>query len=180
MTIEKRKTDWEAIEREYRAGQLSLREIGRIHGVSDTAIRKKAKADEWERDLSGAVRKAVRSKLVRAEVRSANAKEIVAEATARGVDIILRHRRDITRLNDLRDKLMGKAETLVPETDSLGKLTDAASVVESLSRTIGRLIPLERQAFNLNDGDGDSGGDRDSVLTQAQRAVLDKALDVEY
>ena len=32
----KSSVDWEAIEREYRAGQLSLREIGRTYGVTDT------------------------------------------------------------------------------------------------------------------------------------------------
>ena len=35
--------DREAIEREFRAGQLSVSEIGRIYGVTHTAILKKAK-----------------------------------------------------------------------------------------------------------------------------------------
>lgn len=34
--------DWEAIERAYRAGALSIRTIADRNGVSDTAIRKKA------------------------------------------------------------------------------------------------------------------------------------------
>ena len=37
--------DWEKIEREYRAGQLSVVEIGRQHGISHTAINKRAKRD---------------------------------------------------------------------------------------------------------------------------------------
>lgn len=41
--------DWEAIERAYRAGALSIRTIADRNGVSDTAIRKKAKALGWER-----------------------------------------------------------------------------------------------------------------------------------
>jgi len=50
------KADWEAIEREYRAGQLSIREIGRKHGVSDTAVRKEAKARGWVRGEAAPVR----------------------------------------------------------------------------------------------------------------------------
>jgi hypothetical protein len=40
--------------------------IGRQHSLSDTAIRKRAKANGWTRDLSGAVRSRVRESLVRA------------------------------------------------------------------------------------------------------------------
>lgn len=36
--------DWTAIERDYRAGVMSNREIARWYGLSETAIRKKAKA----------------------------------------------------------------------------------------------------------------------------------------
>jgi hypothetical protein len=35
--------DWDAIEREYRAGQLSIKELARQHKLSDTAIHKRAK-----------------------------------------------------------------------------------------------------------------------------------------
>jgi hypothetical protein len=57
---------------EYRAGQLSIREIGRQHGLSDTAIRNRAKAKGWTRDLSGAVRSRVREELVRGGFAGAN------------------------------------------------------------------------------------------------------------
>ncbi|EIV5186955.1 terminase small subunit [Serratia marcescens] len=41
------KPDWAAIAREYRAGQLSIRALAEKYGISDTAIRKKAKAEDW-------------------------------------------------------------------------------------------------------------------------------------
>jgi hypothetical protein len=43
--------DWEAVRVAYEAGEISVREIGRRHGVSDTAIAKKAKAEGWHRGL---------------------------------------------------------------------------------------------------------------------------------
>ena len=112
--------DWPAIEREFRAGQLSIKELGRQHSVSDTAIRKRAKALGWTRDLSGAVRTRVRESLVREEVR-ANQSElmgvvpseaaIVDAAAARGVEVVRSHRRDI---NALRQAAAGLLAELAP------------------------------------------------------------------
>ena len=45
--------DWERIELDYRAGIKSLRQIADEGGITEGAIRKRAKRDAWERDLSG-------------------------------------------------------------------------------------------------------------------------------
>jgi transposase len=49
MTKENKPIDWAAIERDFREGVMSVREIAKWHGVSHTAINKKAKAEGWER-----------------------------------------------------------------------------------------------------------------------------------
>ncbi|EOZ2373148.1 TPA: hypothetical protein MDU19_001780 [Klebsiella pneumoniae] len=49
--------DWEAIESAYRAGVLSLRDIGDKYGVTEGAIRKRAKKFEWVRKAGTQVRK---------------------------------------------------------------------------------------------------------------------------
>ena len=54
--VEKRVIDWESIEREYRAGIKTLREIASSHGITHAAIDKRAKRDGWERDLSGRIK----------------------------------------------------------------------------------------------------------------------------
>lgn len=51
------KPDWEAIETAYRAGVMSLRDIGALYGVTEGAIRKKAKKLEWVRKDGTQVRK---------------------------------------------------------------------------------------------------------------------------
>ncbi|EEA2385844.1 hypothetical protein DIR92_21720, partial [Salmonella enterica subsp. enterica serovar Typhi] len=51
------KPDWEAIETAYRAGIMSLRDIGALYGVTEGAIRKKAKKLEWVRKNITQVRK---------------------------------------------------------------------------------------------------------------------------
>lgn len=49
--------DWEAVEREYRGGILSLREIAELHpGTNHTAIARKVKKDGWERNLSAKIK----------------------------------------------------------------------------------------------------------------------------
>lgn len=49
--------DWEAIESAYRAGVLSLRDIGDKYGVTEGAIRKRAKKLGWVRNSGTQVRK---------------------------------------------------------------------------------------------------------------------------
>ncbi len=49
--------DWEAIESAYRAGVLSLRDIGEKYGVTEGAIRKRAQKIGWVRNSGAQVRK---------------------------------------------------------------------------------------------------------------------------
>ncbi len=162
---EKPKTDWEAIEREYRAGMLSLREIGRRHGVTEGAIRKKAKAEGWERPLADKVRAAVREKLVRidgtqsgTQTPRASDAEIIAAAAELGKEVQLTHRRDLQQLRAIGSIITTRlAAHLNGETTDgpfLGEKETVGDLLEKLSRVKARLIPLERQAHNL---DADAG-----------------------
>jgi transposase-like protein len=175
---ERKQVDWERIEAEYRAGQLSVREIARQHGVSAPAIVQKAKRLGWERDLSASVREAVNAKLVKetaavnSDVNALNAREAVSLAAARGVDIVLRHRRDIAKLDALRNRLAEKAEALIEGVSDLKGLGDAVAAVEGLGRTQAKLIPLERQAFSLDAAGDASAG---SVGTKEQRDAAVRA-----
>ena len=55
--------DWIAIEGAFRAGSKSLRAIGADHGVSEGAIRKRAKRGGWLRDPEGTKRERVKAVL---------------------------------------------------------------------------------------------------------------------
>lgn len=98
-----KETDWEAIEAAFRANVLSLREIGREHRVSDTAIRKRAKAEGWVRDLAAQVQARTADKLVRSlgsqegshKQRARTDEEIVEEAATTQAAVVQVHRRDI-------------------------------------------------------------------------------------
>jgi hypothetical protein len=58
MAANKKEPDWVAIEGEYRAGVHSLRAIAEKHGITEGAIRKRAKAKGWLRD-PGATKRAI-------------------------------------------------------------------------------------------------------------------------
>lgn len=111
--------DWEAIERAYRAGVLSVREIAAAHEVSHTAINKRAKRDGWDRDLKAKIKaKAdalVSKREVSTEVSSKQAEtereiiELNAEVIA---NIRMAHRGDISRSRRLTNKLLDELEGL--------------------------------------------------------------------
>ncbi|MDQ0505953.1 hypothetical protein [Xanthobacter agilis] len=159
----KPKADWDAIEREFRAGQLSNREIAARFGVTEGAIRKKAKAAGWERDLADKVRNEVRAKLVRIDgtqpgtqqERTKADREIVETVSLRGVEVQLSHRRDLQQLHALKRILADRLATVLqgkkPDGPCMGDKESPGDLLEKLSRVTSRLIPLERQAHNLDD-----------------------------
>lgn len=172
--------DWERIEAEYRAGQLSVSEIGRQHGVSHTAINKKAKAQGWTRNLAEKVREEVSARLVSDGVSAANARETIDLAAARGVEVVRQHRNDLrtgrTIVADLMAELLtvngsgDEIEAAIEEEtkdDKTGQrralmlkavsLPSRAGVIKDLSAAMKNLIPLERQAFSLDDKEAGSG-----------------------
>ncbi|WP_460044133.1 hypothetical protein [Pseudomonas sp. S2_H01] len=172
--------DWEAIERAYRAGALSIRTIAERNGISDTAIRKKAKASGWARDLSEQVRKEVRNKLVRGEVREeqcANPErdaEIVEEAAEEGARVVRSHRRDIRKATNLANLLMDDLLTTISRREEIEDSIEAetaddtngmrratmlsavalpsnAKTLFQLSSAMKNLQVLERQAYSLDE-----------------------------
>lgn len=114
--------DWERIEVDYRTGGKSVRELAAEHGISHVAILKKAKENDWTRDLSAKVKAKADALVTRATVTAevtAAAKvteqktvEVEAQVQAR---IRLEHRKDIGRGRSLVMKLLGELEA---QTDS--------------------------------------------------------------
>lgn len=166
--------DWEAIAGEYRAGQISVRQIADAHGVSDTAIRKRAAAQGWARDLSQQVRDQINGDLVRSDgshdVRSTHAREAVREAAARGVEVIRQHRVLASRAKRIVAGLLGELEAIAEHLPDLEaeidatcgdgrqavKAKEAISVasrsksMRELAGSLETLVRVERQAFSLD------------------------------
>ncbi|ENQ6251296.1 TPA: hypothetical protein MDX62_004117 [Klebsiella pneumoniae] len=123
------KPDWEAIETAYRAGVMSLREIASQHGISEGAIRKRAKRDDWSRDLAAKVKERaddlVRKAEVRKQVRTETAlsERVLIEATAEVVAAVrMEHRGDIRRAREITNALFDELGAECADVDSLRKL----------------------------------------------------------
>jgi len=68
----RRYVDWDAVERDYRATQITLRELGAKHGRDHAAVARKAAKGDWKKDLTAAVGKATNAKLIEQAVAMAH------------------------------------------------------------------------------------------------------------
>jgi len=173
----KKDIDWEAIQREYRAGILSVREIATMHGVSHTAINKRAKKDSkhWQRDLTKKIQAAVARKLSipvskkKKQVSIADEETAIEEAADRALAVIKRHRVSIMKLDDTKVKLLKELHNnpkklwigqfqgrVITKVVSIA-VTERATALLALAGVEERRIKLERQAFGINDGPPEDG-----------------------
>lgn len=117
---DRKQADWERIESDYRAGVKSLREIAGEHGLTDGAIRKRAKRDAWTRDLAAKIQQRsedlVRTQSVRNSVRAeqkATERQVI-EANAEAVaNVKMAHRSDICRARNIVNSLLDELEVMV-------------------------------------------------------------------
>ncbi len=114
----KRRTDWDAVERDYRTGKFTLRELEAKHGAFNSSISRKAKKDGWTQDLSIAIKQATNAKLAEALVSSQVSEGLqkvsntVLAAAEVNKQIIVGHRSDIVQANQVvRDLLVELKES---------------------------------------------------------------------
>jgi hypothetical protein len=114
-----KKVDWEAVESEYRVGQLSMRALATKHNCTAAAISKKAKEKSWVKDATQEVRERTRAALIAQTgkeddsvngVNTVNTptREDVAVAVQTNLAVIKRHRKDIGQGQDIVSLLMGQ------------------------------------------------------------------------
>ena len=190
MGEERKPVDWESIEREFRAGVLSLRVIAGTHGVTEGAVRKRALRDGWQRALADKVRAEVREKLARldgtqegTQERKCKDVDIIEVASIRGAAVVEAIRKDLAQLMAMRrtiaERLEGYLAGRAQDKPFMGDKESPSDLLEKLSRIDARVIPLQRQAFNLDDpapppGAGNLNKLGDADLDQIE-AILAKA-----
>lgn len=163
--------DWDAIERIYRTNTLSNRQLGKAHGISETAIRKRAKEHGWTRDLEQRVHERAEELVRQHEVREAlagrgtvppaitrdinspedMAVEIGAAATA---NIKLSHKRGAERMRAFADVLMDELEQSLGNQDALREVAEVLAAVndttpEKLMEVMQRVVGLPGRVETL-------------------------------
>ena len=153
---EKKSTDWERIEADYRAGLLSVREIAAAQGVSHVAIAKRAKRDGWVRDLGAKIKaKAealVTSRTVTSEVTAERAvtDRAIIEANAEVIaNVRLAHRKDIGRARSLAMNLLAELEAQTGNLDLLGELGELLGGDEDGNGISDKMLALYHAVTSL-------------------------------
>lgn len=154
---EKRTIDWESIERDYRAGILSVREIAASQGITHGAINKRAKRDSWDRDLNARIQAKADALVSKREVSAlvssedlATERQIVeanAEAIAR---VRMAHRTDISKARALSIQLLAELEFQTGHQDlfdQLQQLLQPEAEEDASNAAKDRAYKL-REAFN--------------------------------
>jgi len=108
--------DWEAVERAYRGGILSLREIAELHPETNhVAIARKAKKEGWSRDLSAKIKAkadalVTKQAVTPAETERARVTErIIIETNAQAiVNVRLSHRNGLVEMRETVMRMMAE------------------------------------------------------------------------
>lgn len=123
--------DWIQIEVDYRAGIKTLRQIADEQGISHGAINKRAKRDEWTRDIAAKIQAKAEDKVSRAAVSSevskklADTEQVVIEANAElQYRIRMGHRQGLARLRNVKDQLLVHVESVVRNLPELDQIVD--------------------------------------------------------
>ena len=176
----KRRADWEAVERDYRTGRYTLRELEAQHGVSYAQISRKASALGWCKDLREVIKQATDAALLRETVTQAqkDATDTVLVAAEANTQVILGHRRDVAATRQVAADLLqelGRSALLAEDQELLAQilagsgaepvdeararavvqkalaLPGRVSSVKQLADTFDKLQLAERRAFGIDD-----------------------------
>ena len=149
-----KRPDWEAIESAYRSGVMSLREIASQHDISEGAIRKRAKRDDWSRDLNAKIKARsddmVRKQEVRRQVRTETSlsERVLIEATAEVItNVRMEHRGDIRRARELANALFDELSAECADVAALEKLGEL--MIEPDDNGRDKLNELYRAVISL-------------------------------
>ena len=150
----KKSVDWEQVEKDYRTGLLTDRALGEKHGVSHTAIQKRAKREEWVKDLTARIRQKAEEKVAKIEVAKEVAKEDLAterqlvNANADVVaNIMIGHRSDASRLRRVVTALLEKVEAIVKESELFEQIGDLCAAPDE--KGIDKINDLYRKVIEL-------------------------------
>lgn len=177
------RNDWDKIRRDYELGNLSIRELAKLHNINKGTISEKAKRQGWvTKGALAQVRARAQANLLRSGTDgSRGAMSIDIDAAAAEVaDVIRYHRQSTARGRIIVDNLLKRLHSVVhhipdlqlfydkrtaesEDEDALSRailklvnLGEHAGTVRELSVAMKNLIDLERRAFNIGDDNGES------------------------
>ena len=200
----RRSHDWDAIYKDYSLGQMSFRAIAAKHGLSHSAIHKRAQEEQWVQDKTFEVRAKTRAALAVDSVRAEQVDKVDTavnqprpEATPAEIEaavevnlrVVREHRKAIKRGQQLVQVLSQQLSSAAEHRDDLVadvmadtslstkerynylkavQLPTHSGVLRDLTLALKNLIPLERQAYSLDEA-GAGLGSPDAIVIEFRR-----------
>lgn len=135
-----RRYDWETIRAEYEAG-ATMGDLSRRHGVGKPAISKRASAEGWVQDVSGAVDRLAEAKVngIVDTVTPQKKAEAVDRAAEAKADVIRRHKAEWDRHKVIMDEALQNLDF------------DRAKLAKITAETLKIRQDGERRAWGITD-----------------------------
>lgn len=199
----RRKVDYEALERDYRTGKFTLRELAEKHDLSHQAIAKRAKTKGWSQDLGEQIRQATSAKLVANLVNQEVARSgqavanTVLVAAEINTQVILGHRKGLNRITRIKELLLDQIEQAAanlpelaeviemvrnPDDNGVDKANDALRKAMSRTGLVDDLKKLAEVDERVRKGEREAfniAGPADDDLGRKPKRVLLDFIDVE-
>lgn len=175
--------DWESIERDYRAGRLSIVKVAEVHGVSRTHLKAKAKAEGWQRDLSAAIEARTKAKISAIDVASLveqsatqaanqSARTIqsaIEQASDVAAGIVLKHRASIRLEHERGLQIEALLDNAMANAVEVKDIATVAQTYKMLVDSKSKLRDQERTVFGLDKEHSAEGSAADEV----RKAIAD-------
>lgn len=126
----RKRVDWDSVERDYRTGKFTLRELADKHQANHATIGRRADREGWTKDLAEAIRQATNAKVIAETVKQQcdtaqqSATETVLVAAEINKDVILSHRKGLQAITNVKRTLLSQIE------QAASLLPDLAEVIE--------------------------------------------------
>lgn len=120
-----RRVDMGKIERQYRAGMLTISEIAREAGLPESNVRYYAKTKGWKRDLTDEMRSRTRTKMVEnlakiypggeseiaGAIKNIEDEEIIEQASRTQVNVVREHQKTVGHCHSLTLRMLNELDT---------------------------------------------------------------------
>ena len=152
-------TDWEAIEKHYRLNQMTIDVIARKYGVTKGLISRKAKKENWVRDVGEQYRAEVNNSLLRKKKsKKPLTKEEFDIAVQSAVTVVREHKKILGKTRKIASDLVSRLEENINSLDDGVILEDHVKMFKMLNEAASKWIELDRKSFNL-DAQNSEGSD---------------------
>lgn len=141
--------DWDMVEREYRAGIKTLREIGVMAGVTHGAVNQRAVKFGWTRNLEAKIKAKTQDLLSKKELSKKLSKiteqDIVLDIAQKQVETLEKESSEIQALSAICDINRENLKTCPGDLEKIIRMT------KTVTETTEKLINLRRRNVGIND-----------------------------